>query len=57
MRFSRCWNVGDQCGALPSGCVAAPSCSCPDLGHVGSLWPEGCECATDGTFNCYYIGI
>jgi hypothetical protein len=56
-RYSRCWSVTDRCDAVPQGCVTGASCSCPALVGMPGLWPRGCECQSDGTLNCYDIGI
>ena len=55
-RYGRCWNVSDYCEALPPQCDAGPVCSCAAMGASG-FGPTGCECESDGTINCYVIGI
>ncbi len=56
-RYQRCWSESDQCRPVPDGCVAEPACSCPALSPTSGLWPIGCECRSDGTYDCYNIGI
>jgi hypothetical protein len=52
-RFDRCWSENDRCTTPPPNCSTDP-CTCPPLDPT---WPEGCACSSDGTFDCYDIGI